>query len=105
MISFPKTGRKAGITETGGHGVPLTMSTRQQIIRATNLCIGLYHGYESLDVTVAGRRIGTHDVETHFGMIRSVLAGHCQFRFWETADAHAGLMTEYLDALGLKRRP
>jgi hypothetical protein len=49
-----------------------------------NLCIGLYRAYESLDVTVAMQRIGTHDVETPFGVIRSGLVGHCQFRFWET---------------------
>jgi hypothetical protein len=46
MISFPKTGKTTGITETGGHGVALAMSTRQQIVRAMNLCIGLYHSCE-----------------------------------------------------------
>jgi hypothetical protein len=104
MFRFPGTGGGAGIAETGGHGVPLTLSTRQELISGMNLCVGLYHAYDSLDMTVVGQRIGTYDVETCFGMVRSVLAGHCQFRFWESAEASIGLMNEYGGRLGLQMR-
>jgi hypothetical protein len=93
-IQFPETGPQAGIGETD-HSVRLTLSTRLQIIRGLNLCVGFYHSCDSLDMTVAGQRIGTHDVETHFGTVRAVLAGNCQFRFWESAEACIGLIREY----------
>jgi hypothetical protein len=83
----------------------LTLSTRQQIIRGMNLCIGLYHACDSLDMTVAGQRIGTHDLETLFDMVRAVLAGHFQFRFEESAEGGIGLIREYGTRFGLQVRP
>jgi hypothetical protein len=69
MISFPKTGKKAGITETGGHGVAVTMSTRQRIIRTMNLCIGVYHAYE--------RRFRGGDMRRSMPPFRSSFATGC----------------------------
>jgi hypothetical protein len=41
-------------------------------------------------------------------MVRSVLAGHCQFRFWEGDEACMGLMRQYDGRLrllmGVRRR-
>jgi hypothetical protein len=71
-----------------------------QRIRAMNLCLALFHAINSMDpeTCLALGRLGSHSVETHFGMVRSMLRGDDSLSRWMSAEVKAA-MTERLLAM------
>jgi hypothetical protein len=53
--------------------------------------------------TLVVGRLGTHDVECHFGLIRSVLRGQAKWTFWKWAEAYNELLRRWLGELGLRQ--
>jgi hypothetical protein len=80
----------------------LTPADANQLRRAMNLCVALSGAMFLMD-DVALQRIGTHEVEGHFGLVRTALQGQSQWRSWLSAEVFASLVPEFREQLGLAR--
>jgi hypothetical protein len=77
---YPNNTKFFGIAETGEGGFARkTLWTRAMCRGACNTCIGLYWAITKYggrpDFELTLNRIGSHSVECHFGMTRSILRG------------------------------
>jgi hypothetical protein len=72
-----------------------------QRIRAMNLCLAVFHAIDSMDsdTCLALGRIGSHSVETHFGMVRSMFRGDDSFSHWVSAEVKAAMIERLLAVL------
>jgi hypothetical protein len=76
--------------------------TQMQLFRSENLCVALYHALVNLsdeDILYLGR-IGSHSVECHFGLVRSMLRGDDRLDRWYSAETKAVLVERLLSQLG-----
>jgi hypothetical protein len=76
--------------------------TEMQIIRSRNLCVALYHALTHIapGTSLALGRIGSHAVECHFGMVRSMLRGDDRLDRWLSAEVKAIMVSRLLAQLG-----
>jgi hypothetical protein len=104
----PPTGFAHGIAERSSKKKPVkqTLWTNGMIIRAMNLCVALRYGCmmwgkSPVQFSFGIGRIGTHPVECHFGMTRTMLRGETRYcRFFST-EINAILVQENMEELGL----
>jgi hypothetical protein len=99
-----KAARDAAPKERGGAEVVLTISDRNHLRRALNLCGGLYYNIREMRGALLLGRFGTHSIESHFGIVRTALRGQGQWRYWLGAEAYASLVVRMKPMLGLRRR-
>jgi hypothetical protein len=80
ITNYPQTGYARNITERTEPRCPRkTFWTRNMCVRACNTCLALFWSIrewnENRHFSLALGRIGSHPLECHFGMTRSVLTG------------------------------
>jgi hypothetical protein len=101
LDNFPKTGSKEGIFEnnvTGKGPMEMTLWIRQNIKRTCNLCVALYweisDWYYDPNCTypLALSRFGTHSIECHFGITRSIMKGDARLERFLSAQMKAVLV-------------
>jgi hypothetical protein len=76
--------------------------TGMQMIRGMNLCVSLWRALHTPcpeGIRIALGRIGSHSLECHFGIVRSMLHGERRFDLWMCAEVRAELVSRYLDDL------
>jgi hypothetical protein len=88
------------IPQRASHG-PITPFTRNQLNRAMNLCVGLFHAITDFRAGLSLGRVGSHALECHFGAVRAVLRSDDRWDRWLSAEAHAILVQRFLDELGV----
>jgi hypothetical protein len=101
-----ETGKDFGIFQRGDTTEPqrvLTYADANQLRRAMNTCIAIYAALKLETGDVALNRIGTHDLEGHFGIVRTALRGQSQWRSWLSAEAFASLLPEFRTRVGIAR--
>jgi hypothetical protein len=89
------------LPERAPDGSRVSFADANQLHRGMNLCAALMAALVAVSGPLSIRRIGTHCVEYHFGIVRSVLHGVSNWRSWLSAEAFAALMPEMRAALGL----
>jgi hypothetical protein len=96
--AWPATGGEEGIFEKKSQGpVVMTLWMKQTIVRTMNLCITLY--LEILEWVDSGcsydlalSRFGTHSIECHFGIVRSLMKGDSRLERFLSAQMKAVLV-------------
>jgi hypothetical protein len=104
MKSYPATGTTKGVSQRNGDGVPVTFCTTNQLIRAMNLCVGLYFAISGFDSALALGRLGSHSCENHFGWLRTILRGQWTWRMWQSAEVAVAMMRRMMVELELNGR-
>ena len=104
QLKAGKAAREAAPKERGGADVVLTISDRNHLRRAMNLCVGLFYIIREMPGAILLGRFGTHSIESHFGIVRSALRGQAQWRYWLGAEAYASLVVRMKHVLGLRVR-
>ena len=73
---------------------------RDQILRAMNLCVMMFFVLVHFRaMRIAMGRLGSHALECHFGLVRSMLRGDDRFEMWMAAEVRAMLLTQFLASL------
>ena len=104
QMKAEKAARDAAPKERGGADVVLTISDRNHLRRAMNLCVGLFYIIKRMPGALLLGRFGTHSIESHFGIVRSALRGQGQWRYWLGAEAYASIVVRMKEVLGLRTR-
>jgi hypothetical protein len=109
LTNYPECGKKAGITEKTVEGCRRkTFWTQAMCRRACNTCVGLYWAiqkyctpeYHASGFQLSLNRIGSHSVECHFGMTRSVLNGDPRWIRFFSAQVKAVIVHRVMGKLG-----
>jgi hypothetical protein len=99
-----KAARDGAPKERGGADVVLTISDRNHLGRAMNLCVGLFYNPPKSPGALLLGRFGTHSIESHIAIVRSALRGQGQWRYWLGAEAYTNLVVGMKTVLGLRTR-
>jgi hypothetical protein len=104
---WPKTGMEEGIFQKRGKGtknakgpVYMTFWLPQTVRRAMNLCVTLYleiwdwYYIHHCPYPLALSRFGTHSIECHFGITRSIMKGDARLERFLSAQMNAVLVRE-----------
>jgi hypothetical protein len=102
QITAPRRDRDAPV-QRGSATAELTFADANQLRRAMNFCMAVYAAFVLHVGNILLSRIGTHSVESHFGIIRSVLRGVSSWQRWLDAETFAGLVPRFRESLGLPR--
>jgi hypothetical protein len=90
--------------EQGGKNTVITISDRNHLRSAMNLCVGLFYAIKVFASALALGRLGTHSIECLFGIVGSALRGQGQWRLWCGAEAFTALLSGMKELLGLATR-
>jgi hypothetical protein len=80
-VKAEKTTKDAAPKERVGADVILTISDGNQLRRAMNLCVRLFHNIKEMPGALLRCQFGTQSFESHFGIVRSALRGQDQWRY------------------------
>jgi hypothetical protein len=86
QMKAEKVVREGAPKERGGADPVLTMSDRNHLRGAMNLCMGLFYIIKEMPGGLLLGRFGTHSIESHFGIVCSALRGQGQWRYWQGAE-------------------
>jgi hypothetical protein len=101
QVTAPR--KKGGPVQRGGADADLTFADANQLQRVMNYCVAVVAGLFMHVGDVLLSRIGTHGVECHFGIIRSILRGVSSWRRWMEAETFAALAPGFRASFGLPR--
>jgi hypothetical protein len=101
--NFPQTGKAYGIySSSREHTDRKTLWSKNMCTRGCNLCIGLNWAIRTHPEFLALGRIGSHSLESHFGMTRSVLRGETRWLRFLSAEVDAILIQRLLVKLDMR---
>jgi hypothetical protein len=95
--------RRGAPVQRGSAADEFTFADANQLRRAMNYCAEVFAAFFLHVGDILLSRIGTHCVEGHFGIIRSILRGVSTWEGWMDAETFAALVPGFRESLGLPR--